>query len=203
MAVMTGTKGSDVGSKAVVGTNDSDALYGLDGNDDLHGRWSADVLDGGKGNDKLWGDAGDDTLTGGRGGDEFIFGWDMGNDVITDFNAARNDTDTIELFDYHIEGQWFHTNYEWMAPTDVNNDGQLDAVLHLYSSDWVEYVNEGKWARYNDDPSAFGGSYDKNDMHDTVTLLGWGGDLVANADGGWESTHIVVNNNHEEGYMFV
>jgi hypothetical protein len=74
MAVKYGTSGHDKGTKALLGTfdkNNGDFLYGLDGDDELHGRFGPDYLNGGNGHDKLWGDAGNDILVGGKGNDQF------------------------------------------------------------------------------------------------------------------------------------
>jgi len=140
MAIKYGTNGNDKGDQALVGTFDKrigDQLYGLDEDDELHGRWGLDYLNGGNGNDQLWGDAGNDVLVGGKGNDKFTFAWQMGNDIISDFNIAgvnhRSETDTIELYDLFSGGQWFSTDHEWLAPKDVNGDGKLDAILSLYS----------------------------------------------------------------------
>jgi Ca2+-binding RTX toxin-like protein len=115
----------------------ADTINGYGGNDELHGRFGDDYLNGGDGNDKLWGDAGNDWLVGGKGNDQVIFAWQMGDDTIEDFKVAgvnnKTETDSIQLYDLYADGQWFHTNYEWLAPTDANGDGKLDAVLHLYS----------------------------------------------------------------------
>jgi hypothetical protein len=101
MAVKYGTSGHDKGTKALLGTfdkNNGDFLYGLDGDDELHGRFGPDYLNGGNGHDKLWGDAGNDILVGGKGNDQFNFAWQMGKDQISDFNAAgvnhKNETDS-------------------------------------------------------------------------------------------------------------
>jgi Ca2+-binding RTX toxin-like protein len=88
MAIKYGTNGNDKGDQALVGTFDKrigDQLYGLDGDDEHHGRWGPDYLNGGNGNDQLWGDAGNDVLVGGKGNDKFTFAWQMGNDTISDF----------------------------------------------------------------------------------------------------------------------
>lgn len=69
----------------------------------VRGSWKNDViraddkgmeLDGSVGDDTLLGGIGADTLIGGAGGDRFVFGYDWGHDIVTDFAAG---TDVIEL----------------------------------------------------------------------------------------------------------
>ncbi|CUH75585.1 calcium-binding protein [Tropicibacter naphthalenivorans] len=55
--------------------DDATAIYGLDGNDELHGGDLDDLIDGGDDHDTLYGWSGDDTLKGGAGND-YIAGHD-------------------------------------------------------------------------------------------------------------------------------
>ena len=237
MAVKYGTSGHDKGTKALLGTfdkNNGDFLYGLDGDDELHGRFGPDYLNGGNGHDKLWGDAGNDILVGGKGNDQFNFAWQMGKDQISDFNAAgvnhKNETDLIHLFSIPVSEaemvtmingldgssgtvsaaeqtlltkwgltlqssgyQLFETDYEWYAPKDVNLDGKSDAILHLYSGEWVDFATDVQWRA---DTYTENGVYDytKDDMLDTVAFLNWGSRDYEQA---------IVPVNHAEGYLFV
>lgn len=50
-----------------------------------------DTLDGGWGNDTMYSGWGDDQVTGGGGADLFVFGFDGGRDIYTDFTAAQGD----------------------------------------------------------------------------------------------------------------
>ena len=91
-------------------TNNSDFIYGGDGNDTLYGgtgldRINAlgsgnDTIKGGKGNDLIWGGDGNDELSGGAGNDTFGFTISkdagFGNDIIKD---AQNG-DVIKLGAY-------------------------------------------------------------------------------------------------------
>ena len=184
-----GTNGDDSGSKALVGTFEySDTIYGGDEKDEVHGRFGADYLDGGNGNDKLWGDAGNDVEVGGKGNDQFNFAWQMGQDTINDFHVAGinvagdtgrgGETDSVHTYDLYSEGQWFSTQATWLSPTDVNGDGKLDAVLQVWSPEWVAYANQTQWRGYNaDGQPGTGDDYKQSDMKDTVTFLGWGGDV--------------------------
>jgi Ca2+-binding RTX toxin-like protein len=58
------------------------------GNDELWGGAGLDVLNGGAGDDWIMGRRGLDVLTGGGGSDTFIFNWDDGPDLITDFQSG-------------------------------------------------------------------------------------------------------------------
>ncbi|MCV3764308.1 calcium-binding protein [Rhizobium sp. TRM95796] len=81
-----GTKYDDV----IRGGAEDNYFRGLGGNDILIGGGSGDVLDGGAGNDRL---------TGGKDADVFDFNGKFGHDVITDFNAAGDHHDVIDLQD--------------------------------------------------------------------------------------------------------
>jgi len=178
-------------------TKTPDYLDGKGGNDELHGRWGNDYLVGGSGADKLWGDAGNDIEFGGTGRDQFMFSWQMGNDVVKDFtiagvngNAANADKVVINslavsnqsiynlianaeddssnltsrekslltewgladpagnLIDGALSGTTnFTTQWEWKAAADVDGDGRADAILHLYSDQWVKLANERRQSR--------------------------------------------------------
>lgn len=109
MATKTGTNGNNT----LEGTSDSDVLNGLGGNDILFGRSDGDILRGDDGNDALYGQGGDDTLIGGRGGDllsggsadnTFVFAFNSGEDVITDFiSDVDRDDNVIDVRGYGIE----------------------------------------------------------------------------------------------------
>ncbi|MFJ6833151.1 calcium-binding protein [Streptomyces sp. NPDC091209] len=85
----TGCAGGS-GNDSLTGTatgQDSNGLFGEDGDDVIHGAAGADVLDGGNGNDKLYGGSGNDKISGGRGNDT-VYG-DSGNDKI--YGNSGND----------------------------------------------------------------------------------------------------------------
>ncbi|WP_328451403.1 calcium-binding protein [Streptomyces sp. NBC_00386] len=78
------------GNDSLTGTatgQDSNGLFGGDGDDVIHGAAGADVVDGGNGNDKLYGGSGNDKISGGRGNDK-LYG-DSGNDKI--YGNSGND----------------------------------------------------------------------------------------------------------------
>ncbi|MEG4293254.1 calcium-binding protein [Microcoleus sp. C2C3] len=108
MAIINGTDFNDNGidKEELVGTNQSDSIYGKAGNDILSGRDGSDALHGGNGNDVLdggddtdilLGDAGNDTLYGrvgndylkGGPGDDYLVGGSL-NDAL--FGDKGNDT---------------------------------------------------------------------------------------------------------------
>ncbi len=75
-AVIVGTDQSE----SIYGGVGNDTMYGAAGDDELHGGGGNDSLMGGEGNDTLHGDAGDDTLHG-DAGDDVVYGG-LGNDSI-------------------------------------------------------------------------------------------------------------------------
>lgn len=96
------------GNDALSGGNDKDTVSGGAGADTLHGDNGNDVVLGGSGNDRLYGDNGvdvlnggdgDDTLSGGNGHDTFVFDFQFGHDVVTDFSG-----DTIQVH----PAEWFN-----------------------------------------------------------------------------------------------
>ncbi|MBD2680981.1 MULTISPECIES: calcium-binding protein [Nostoc] len=86
----------------ISGTYFDDKILGNNGNDTLFGGYDGnDTIIGGAGNDVLKGGKGNDTLTGGSGNDKFVYdllesGYQIGTDIITDFNASL---DTLEFID--------------------------------------------------------------------------------------------------------
>lgn len=83
------------GRDRLVGGQGDDILKGRAGHDLLVGSSGHNTMEGGKGRDRFKGGDGDDTMTGGAHSDRFgSRSQDWGDDVITDFDAAR---DVIDL----------------------------------------------------------------------------------------------------------
>jgi Ca2+-binding RTX toxin-like protein len=99
----------------------NDTIESGAGNDILDGGLGADILKGGDGDDILLGGAGDDTLSGGLDSDIFIFrNGEVGIDIITDFDAAANTGDILDLTDL-LSG----------ASIATEDGANLDAYLHF------------------------------------------------------------------------
>jgi Ca2+-binding RTX toxin-like protein len=72
-----------------VANGTSGRVFGLDGNDILHGGDQADFLSGGAGNDLIIAGPGNDILSGGRGADTFNYeGLFDGHDTVIDFESS-------------------------------------------------------------------------------------------------------------------
>jgi Ca2+-binding RTX toxin-like protein len=102
----------------IVGHNNVEVIFGLDGNDNLSGKGGNDTLSGGNGNDILDGGTGDDSLDGGTGndtlqgrmGDDSMFGG-AGNDVyyvdslsdsVTESSGQGTDTVRVSVYGYGL-----------------------------------------------------------------------------------------------------
>ena len=92
--VVTWQSGAQDGDDLLYSGQGRDNLDGGSGHDELLGRRGDDTLHGGRGQDTLKGGSGDDLLTGSFGADRFVFGQNVGNDTITDFDYG---SDTIEI----------------------------------------------------------------------------------------------------------
>ncbi|MEJ8560030.1 calcium-binding protein [Yoonia sp. GPGPB17] len=93
------------GNDHLFGEAGNDTLNGGDGNDHLHGGDGDDILDGGNGDDSLFGGDGDDVLVSSSDLDSFDGG--DGNDTI-DFSYSINNHNIISLADEKIH--WLITN---------------------------------------------------------------------------------------------
>lgn len=96
--ILSGGSGNDRlvgngGHDILSGGNDADFVFGGTGNDVLRGGNGNDQLYGGSGRDAVYGDAGNDLLSGGSAEDAFLFSFNAGDDVITDFAAG----DTLRI----------------------------------------------------------------------------------------------------------
>lgn len=92
--LLEGSGGSDTlnggdGDDIVGGGRGQDLVRGGDGDDDLTGFTESDTLEGGQGNDRLSGGAQDDT---------FVFDFDGGHDVVTDYDDGSDVFDVSALY---------------------------------------------------------------------------------------------------------
>ncbi len=117
---------------SVSAANSGAALIGLSTDDVLTGSVGADTIMGGFGDDMLMGGEGNDLLTGGSGRDLYSYRGvgDMGDDVITDFNALL----PIPNKQYHHSCQPHYRNAEAAANRqedhiDLRETGYLAASL--------------------------------------------------------------------------
>ncbi len=96
-AALTGTA-STANSDAIFGLDGNDTLSGLAGDDRLFGGSGSDTLSGGDGNDELNGGSGADAMTGGAGDDTYVVDDSNptgGIDVVIEGAGAGTGTDTV------------------------------------------------------------------------------------------------------------
>jgi Ca2+-binding RTX toxin-like protein len=94
---------SGKGNDAVHGGKGHDRLQGNEGNDLIHGNKNEDILDGNDGNDTIYGGQDDDSLRGGLGND-FLSG-DRGNDTLIGvdpfWSPSLEEFDPTQTTDFH------------------------------------------------------------------------------------------------------
>jgi Ca2+-binding RTX toxin-like protein len=110
--------------------NNFAGLFGLDGNDVIHGTVVDDLIDGGAGNDSLYGYSGNDNLRGGAGND-FLDG-NAGSDTI-------DGNDGVDIMIGGAGNDWFVFQGD-LANTDTVND--------FGSSDMIRLVGYGSSVRF-------------------------------------------------------
>lgn len=97
--IIAGKGGNDIissgaGQDTVDAGSGNDLVFAGKGHDLVFGGAGDDILLGEAGSDTLVGGAGDDRLAGGEGEDVFVFESNFGDDIIADFDLAR---DTLEI----------------------------------------------------------------------------------------------------------
>ncbi|MBV6632266.1 MAG: choice-of-anchor L domain-containing protein [Alphaproteobacteria bacterium] len=81
----------------IFGNFAADTIFGGQGGDQIFGGKGNDVLFGNKDNDTIAGNLGDDILIGGSGADVFTIALGGGVDVISDFNAAEDRVNLVNI----------------------------------------------------------------------------------------------------------
>lgn len=169
MARYYGTNGRDVFN----GGRRGEAVYGLDGNDDLYGAGGDDRLFGGRGNDLLVGGHGTDRLYGGAGSDLLDGG--KGNDTLDGGSG-------FDYADYFYAAAGVSVNLA--AGTAADGEGGTDTLASIegvYGSKFADYLvgnagtNELFGERGND--VLIGGA------GQDLTVGGAGADIFRFADG--------------------
>ena len=128
--VFFGEDGNDfinarLGNDTVYGGNNFDTISAGAGNDEVHGGNGRDLIFLGEGNDLYIdtaqaGTLGQDTINGGPGADTFVFGLDISNDVIVDFEPGVD----FLRFD-NLLTQGFSASELVLNLTEVTSDGVL------------------------------------------------------------------------------
>ncbi len=162
----------DRDNDALNGGADRDKLYGGTGNDSLvggggydrlHGGSGTDILDGGIGNDYLVATFGGDTLTGGTGADKFRFYKPThGNDKITDFNRAEDDTIQVSSRNFARLAKGTLSKYRFAS----NSSG-----VALDSNDYFVFNTTNKVLYFDADGSGSGAAVQIARMKNGVNLL--------------------------------
>jgi Ca2+-binding RTX toxin-like protein len=124
------------GIEKVGGSGNSDALFADDsgvtleggaGDDLLVGGAGLDVLLGGPGDDTLEGGLGLDILKGGTGADHFVFNWNDGPDIVTDFQPGL---DKIELGDGFNNAPFGSDGVLWTGTQPPTTYGGRDQLFY-------------------------------------------------------------------------
>ncbi|SFT30851.1 calcium-binding protein, partial [Pseudomonas sp. NFACC48-1] len=196
-----------------VGTAATETLTGWSGNDIIHGGDGNDTLSGGEGANQLYGDGGDDTvivatgakgntLVGGTGNDTltgsyftdtYVFNLGDGKDVITDYDAGNQGTDTLRFgagilasdIQVHKSGAdvvFMHRNgidqitiKGWFDGTTSGAGVAINSILER-----VEFADGTFWI--SKDIAAAGLS--QVGTEGTETLVGWSGNDIIHGRGG-------------------
>ncbi|WP_331351723.1 calcium-binding protein [Cellvibrio sp. UBA7671] len=165
VAVMGAT---DANNTALYGTDQTNLIDGLGGNDNLNGYGGNDILlgglghdnlSGGDGLDQLDGGEGNDTLSGDAGSDTYIFGGVFGQDRISNYDSNTSSIDIAHFSNASVEDLWF---------TRTGNDLVISRVS---STDKVNVSNWYSGALYR---------LDKIEV-DSATLLNSKVDQLVNA----------------------
>lgn len=136
------------GADLYAGTANADTVYGLNGDDQLHGGGERDLLYGNNGADKLWGDDDNDTLYGGLGDDQLEGG--AGGDRIyggggSDTLHGGDDSDSL-----YASGVFPGDADDANATNFIFGDNGNDIIYgglhdHLYGGEGGDLISGGGW----------------------------------------------------------
>ena len=88
----------------IIGSDDNDALYGLERSELLQGKAGDDEIYGNNGDDTLQGGTGNDFLVGGTGSDTYLFARGDGQDTIQDQDSNAEAVDVLKFNDSVLKG---------------------------------------------------------------------------------------------------
>ncbi len=151
--------GHDAVGDVITGFDGADTMFGLNGDDNIHGGQGADTANGGRGDDAAYGGAdgdtlngnqGDDqlfggkeadTLTGGKGDDEYNGG--AGNDVIFEGDGADaiNGGADIDKVDYFLAAAGITTSLDGaLTATGAAAGDTYISIEHLAGSNFADIL---------------------------------------------------------------
>ncbi len=74
----------------LVGNNESDSIFSLDGNDSIYGQHGNDLISGGNGNDTITGGSGNNTIDGGDGNSDWASYTDVSSSLTIDLASGQS-----------------------------------------------------------------------------------------------------------------
>jgi len=124
------------------GTENDDEIYGHDTDDFISGAGGNDKLYGAQGNDILDGGTGNDVLVGGGGNDTYIFGRGYGQDVISEFETAIGNVDTLQILEGVSPSDIIVTRDSFNLYLTINGTDDKLTLQNWYSAKeaWVERI---------------------------------------------------------------
>lgn len=136
----------NAGHDQLIGTQESEALWGLDGNDSMWGDSGSDTLFGGAGDDLLFGDddAESDALIGGDGNDTITAGQfdrvtlGAGDDVLKAHEGAA-----VHVSDFNPDDDRIEVIYEAGTEPPTLDTVQTETGIQLKADDSVVAILDG------------------------------------------------------------
>lgn len=184
--IISGGAGKDTisggaGNDVLDGGAGDDTISGGDGNDEITGGLGNDTIDGGAGDDLITGGAGADTLTGGAGNDVFIYaagdssyaaGTNNTMDMITDFNAAGDDTMNVSFAGATVANGTTFINVQ-NAIANLAADATLGDALNAVAA--ATALNDLVWFEFGGNTYVY--------VEETAAAVYTAGDLVVGLQG--------------------